>query len=97
LGKITLPLVLEHVSDMLTVTDRELLHAMFFLWERMKVVIEPTGALAACAVLEKKLELAGAKVGVILSGGNVDLRWAARQLAALPDADILAKNPAERR
>ena len=80
LGKITFPLVLQHVSDMLTVSDDELLRAMFWLWERMKLVVEPTGALAACAVLEKKLELEKKRVGVILSGGNVDLRWAAAQI-----------------
>jgi threonine dehydratase len=80
LGKITFPLVLNHVSDMLTVTDQQLLRSMFFLWERMKLVVEPTGALAACAVLEKKLKLEKMRVGVILSGGNVDLRWAASQI-----------------
>jgi threo-3-hydroxy-L-aspartate ammonia-lyase len=80
LGKVTFPLVLQYVSDMLTVTDEELLRAMFFLWERLKLVVEPTGALAACAALEKKLELAGLRAGVILSGGNVDLRWALSQL-----------------
>jgi threo-3-hydroxy-L-aspartate ammonia-lyase len=80
LGKLTFPLVMRYVSDMLTVTDEELLRGMFFLWERMKIVVEPTGALAACAVLEKKIDLKKRKVGVILSGGNVDLRWAAAQL-----------------
>ncbi len=80
LGKLTFPLVMRYVSDMLTVTDEELLRGMFFLWERMKIVVEPTGALAACAVLEKKIDLKDRKVGVILSGGNVDLRWAAAQL-----------------
>ena len=80
LGKVTLPLVMRHVSDMLTVSDAELLRAMFFLWERMKIVVEPTGALGAAALLETKLDATGARVGVILSGGNVDLRWAARQL-----------------
>src|SRR6267143_6198934 len=87
LGKLTFPLVLEYVDDMLTVTDEELLRAMFFLWERMKIIVEPTGALAACALLEKKLDaraLAGRRVGVILSGGNVDLRWAAARLQARP-------------
>src|SRR2546421_424726 len=87
LGKLTFPLVLEYVDDMLTVTDDELLRAMFFLWERMKIIVEPTGALAACALLEKKLDaraLAGRRVGVILSGGNVDLRWAAARLQARP-------------
>ena len=80
LGEVTFPLVMRYVSDMLTVTDDELLRAMFFLWERMKIVVEPTGALAACALLEKKLKPEKLRVGVILSGGNVDLRWAAAQL-----------------
>jgi threonine dehydratase len=80
LGKVTFPLVMRYVSDMLTVTDDELLRAMFFLWERMKIVVEPTGTLAACALLEKKIDLKKQKVGVVLSGGNVDLRWAAAQL-----------------
>jgi threonine dehydratase len=80
LGSLTFPLVLRYVNDMLTVTDDELLRAMFWLWERMKLVVEPTGALAACAVLERKIPLKNHKVGVILSGGNVDLRWAAEIL-----------------
>jgi len=80
LGKLTFPIVLRYVDDMLTVTDAELTRAMFFLWERMKIVVEPTGALAACAALEKKIDLQGKKVGVVLSGGNVDLRWAAAQI-----------------
>jgi threo-3-hydroxy-L-aspartate ammonia-lyase len=80
LGKLTFPLVLENVSDMTTVSDDELLRAMFFLWERMKIVVEPTGALAACALLQKKLSFPGKRVGVIVSGGNVDFRWAAETL-----------------
>jgi threonine dehydratase len=80
LGHITFPLVLANVSEMVTVTDNELLRAMFFLWERMKIVVEPTGALAACAVLQKKLNLEKLRVGVVLSGGNVDLRWAASKM-----------------
>jgi threo-3-hydroxy-L-aspartate ammonia-lyase len=80
LGEITFPLVLKYVNEMLTVTDEELLRAMFWLWERMKLVVEPTGALAACAVLEKKVNLERRRIGVILSGGNVDFRWAAAQI-----------------
>jgi len=80
LGKVTYPLVMRYVDDMLTVTDDELLKSMFFLWERMKIVVEPTGALAACALFEKKLDAKGKRVGVVLSGGNVDLAWAARML-----------------
>ena len=74
LGKITYPLVMRYVDDMLTVTDAELLKSMFFLWERMKIVVEPTGALAACALLEKKIDAKGKRVGVVLSGGNVDVK-----------------------
>jgi threonine dehydratase len=78
-GDITFPLILRHVDGMLTVTDDELLRAMFTLWERLKTIVEPTGALAACALFEKKLSLSasGRRVGVLLSGGNVDLGWAA--------------------
>src|SRR5574341_177896 len=78
--KVTFPLILRHVDEFLTVTDEELLRSMFFLWERMKIVVEPTGALAACALLQRKLDANGKKVGVVISGGNVDLAWAARQL-----------------
>ena len=81
LGRVTFPLVLRYVDDMLTVTDEELLRSMFFLWERMKIVVEPTGTLAACALLERKIDAKGLRVGVVLSGGNVDLVWAAAKLA----------------
>ena len=80
LGKITFALIQKHVDDFLTVTDEELLKWMFFLWERMKIVVEPTGALAASALLQGKIDAKGKKVGVLISGGNVDLVWAARQL-----------------
>jgi threonine dehydratase len=78
-GSVTFPLVQRYVNEMTTVTDEELLPAMFWLWERMKIVVEPTGALAFAALFHRKLEASG-KVGVVLSGGNVDLRWAAAQL-----------------
>jgi threonine dehydratase len=82
LGSLTFPLVLEHVSDMTTVPDDALLRAMFYLWERLKLVVEPTGALAAAAVLEGGLAPRGSRVGVILSGGNVDLSQTSAWLAA---------------
>src|SRR5205823_1203971 len=78
-GDITFPLVQRYVNEMATVTDEELLPAMFWLWERMKIVVEPTGALGFAALFAKRLK-ARARVGVVLSGGNVDLRWAAAQL-----------------
>jgi len=80
LGSLTFPLVLEHVSDMTTVDDAALLRTMFYLWERLKLVVEPTGALSAAAVLEGTTPIRGARVGVILSGGNVDLSQVAQWL-----------------
>ena len=80
MGDVTFPLVMHYVDDMLSVSDPELLKSMFWLWERMKMVVEPTGALAATALLEGKRDFKGARVGVIISGGNVDLRWAAQQM-----------------
>jgi threonine dehydratase len=73
LGSLTFPLVLEHVSDMTTVDDPTLLKTMFYLWERLKLVVEPTGALGAAAALSGSTPVAGLRVGVVLSGGNVDL------------------------
>jgi threonine dehydratase len=80
LGELTFPIVLRYVDAMLTVTDEELVRAMFFLWERMKIVVEPTGALAFTALFTEKFSLKGKRIGVVLSGGNVDLRWAAAQM-----------------
>ena len=78
LGTITFPLVLHYVHDMLTVSDAELLRSLFWIWERMKIVVEPTGALAAAALLEGKLagrhEFKGRRIGVVISGGNADIK-----------------------
>jgi len=74
LGAITFPLVLRHVQDIITVTDTQLIEAMRFLWERMKLVVEPTGALATAGVLAGPIDVRNRRVGIILSGGNVDLK-----------------------
>ena len=83
LGTLTFPLMRDYVSAMATVDDAALLRTMFYLWERLKLVVEPTGALAAAAALEGVVPVAGKRVGVILSGGNVDLSqvstWIAQQ------------------
>jgi threonine dehydratase len=73
LGSLTLPLILEHVADMTTVDDPTLLRTMFLLWERLKMVVEPTGALGAAAALHRGNGIRGKRVGIILSGGNVDV------------------------
>jgi threonine dehydratase len=74
LGALTFPLVLRYVSDITTVTDEQLVEAMRFLWERMKLVVEPTGALATAGVLSGAIDVRDRRVGIILSGGNVDLK-----------------------
>lgn len=74
LGAITFPLVLRHVDDIITVSDARLVEAMRFLWERMKLVVEPTGALATAGVLGGAIDVRDRRVGIILSGGNVDLK-----------------------
>ncbi len=83
LGSLTFPLMLQHVSDMTTIDDAALLRAMFYLWERLKLVVEPTGALGAAATLDGIVPVAGKRVGVILSGGNVDLSQVSAWIAQL--------------
>jgi threonine dehydratase len=78
LGSLTFPLIRRLVRDMYTVTDEELLAAMEFLWGRMKIVVEPTGALATAGLLQQPQRWRGRRIGVIISGGNVDLGRFAR-------------------
>jgi threonine dehydratase len=76
LGDVTFPLVRAHADDIVTVPDESIIRAMHFVWERMKLVVEPTGALAASALLDGTVPGNGRRIGVILSGGNVDLQRA---------------------
>ena len=71
-GELTFPLVQRYARGVVTVSDDELRAAMRFAFERMKLVIEPSGAAALAALLFGKIDLAGRRVGVIASGGNVD-------------------------
>lgn len=73
LGSLTFPVLQEHVEQIITVSEQGILEAMKFIWERAKIIIEPSAAVAVGVLWEKKIDLAGSKVGVILSGGNVDL------------------------
>jgi threonine dehydratase len=74
LGQLTFPLVLHYVDDMVAVSEEGILRTMFFLWERLKIVVEPTGVLAATALLDGVVKMPDARIGVIISGGNVDLK-----------------------
>ena len=81
LGQRTFPLIRRLVTDVLTVSDAMLVETMRFLLERLKVVVEPTGCLAAAAVLHGLAPVAGRRVGIVLSGGNVDSRALAKLLS----------------
>jgi len=82
LGNLTFPIIRRDVDDILTVSDGELRAAMRFFAERMKIVVEPTGCLGFAAARAMKEQLQGQRVGIILSGGNVDI---ARYAALLAD------------
>ncbi len=73
LGDKTFPLIRQHVTAILTVSDQEIVYAMRLIWERMKIIIEPSCAVPLAAVLKHKGLFDQKKVGIILSGGNVDL------------------------
>ena len=78
LGNLTFPIIQQDVNDILTASDAELVDAMRFFAERMKIVVEPTGCLGFAAARGLKDQLKGKRVGVILSGGNIDIsRYAA--------------------
>ena len=73
LGTITFPIIQERVEQIVTVSEAGIIEAMKFIWERAKIVIEPSAAVAVGVLWERKIDLSGLKVGVIISGGNVDL------------------------
>jgi threonine dehydratase len=82
LGQHTFPIIRRDAAGIVTATDAQLVAAMRFFVERMKLVVEPTGCLAAAAAFEGAVPVKGKRVGVILSGGNVDPAALARHLAA---------------
>jgi threonine dehydratase len=81
-GKLTFPIVQAAVKDILLVSDAEMVETLTWLLERMKVLVEPSGAAAAAAVRYRKADFTGKRVGVVLSGGNVDLVRLAGYIAA---------------
>ena len=73
LGDLTFPIIREHVEQIVTVSEAAIIETMHFVWERAKLVVEPSGVVPVAALWEGKLDLRGLRAGVILSGGNVDL------------------------
>jgi len=73
LGNNTFKIIREKVDEIITVSEEEIVDAMQFLWERMKLVVEPSGAVALAGVLSKQVDLTSCRVGILVSGGNIDL------------------------
>lgn len=74
LGDQNFPIIQTHVSDIIRVTEKEIIAAMKLIWERMKIVVEPSSAVALAALLRAKKQFKGQQIGIVISGGNVDLR-----------------------
>lgn len=72
LGSLTYPIIQQHVHQIVTVSEEAIREAMKLIWERMKIIVEPSSAVPLAAILEKKVQVEGAEIGIILSGGNVD-------------------------
>ncbi|MBO0331304.1 pyridoxal-phosphate dependent enzyme [[Muricauda] lutisoli] len=73
LGDRNFPIIQKHVDEIIRVTEEEIIAAMRLIWERLKIVCEPSSAVALAAVLKKKNKFKDKKVGIVISGGNVDL------------------------
>ncbi len=73
LGSLTFPIIMEGANDILTASEDAIVSAMIFIWERMKIVVEPSAVLPLAIILEKPEIFEGKRIGIILSGGNVDL------------------------
>lgn len=82
-GSLTFPIIQRHVSSIQTVSDAALVRTMKWFGERMKLVVEPTGCLAAAAAFENDLPIKGKRVGVIISGGNIDMSRYAELISSL--------------
>lgn len=74
LGKRNFPIIQNHIEDIVTVSEDSILKAMSLIFERMKIVVEPSSAVPLAAIIENKVEVAGKRVGIVLSGGNIDLK-----------------------
>ena len=74
LGNLTFALIKNYVTDIISVREQKIIFAMRHIWERMKIVVEPSAAVPVAALISRRSEISGRRIGVILSGGNVDLK-----------------------
>lgn len=82
LGNKTFPIIRKNVKQIIPVSDKQIIDAMKLIWERMKIIVEPSGAVPLASILKEKEQFAGKRVGVILTGGNVDLARALHLFSA---------------
>jgi threonine dehydratase len=73
LGTLTFPIIQQRVEQIVTVGEAAIVDSMKFVWERVKIIIEPSAAVPVAVLWERTIDLRGLKVGIVLSGGNVDL------------------------
>lgn len=71
LGSLTFPIILDHVHQIITVSEETIIQAMLLTWERMKIIIEPSSAVPLAALMENQDDFLGKRIGIIISGGNV--------------------------
>ena len=89
LGELTFPVIKAHAQDILSVSDQALIRVMLFFFERMKMVVEPTGCLSLAGALGLGDRLKGKRVGVLISGGNVDAKRFVELLSQAPSTSLL--------
>jgi threonine dehydratase len=73
LGDLAFPIIRKYIRDIITVSEEGIVTAMRLIWERMKIIVEPSAAVTLAALLAKAPQFSGKRIGIILSGGNVDL------------------------
>lgn len=73
LGSLTFPIIQKNVDDIVTVSEYSIIEAMKLIWERMKIIVEPSSAVPLAAIIEEKVQAKNKKIGIIISGGNIDL------------------------
>jgi len=85
LGTITFPTIQKYVDEMVTVSETDILETMYYLWTRMKIVVEPSGAVALAPLFKGRMAVQEKRIGVVLSGGNVDVRLASELFSGIKE------------
>ena len=84
-GTITFPIIQKYVYSFVTVSEKEIIDTLHYLWTRLKIVAEPSGAVSVAAVMHNKFPLKGKKIGAVISGGNADVKKMAQLFSEVQD------------